>query len=79
MDLKSEVRKVMQRSTKALTVDQVAAGAAESLQQGIRTILNELVKDEELTSVHGGGGYQTHYHAPPFRRRERSGFATVNG
>lgn len=69
MDLRSEVLMVLQHSNIALTVDQVAQKVAERLHDDIRSILNELVKDETLRSVHGGGGYRSTYMSPPLTRR----------
>jgi hypothetical protein len=67
MDLKREVRTVMQHSKDALTVDQVANEVAEKIKGEIQSILNALVEDAELTSVHGGGSYPTYYHSPTRR------------
>jgi hypothetical protein len=69
MNLENEVRTVMRLSATALTVDQVTQEVAERLKDEIRSILNTLVKKDELKSVHGGGPYMTHYHVPPFERR----------
>ncbi len=69
MDLRSEVRTVMQHSKNALTVDQVANEVAQRIKREIRSVLNTLVKGGELTSVHGGGGYQTYYHSAAIKRR----------
>jgi hypothetical protein len=67
--LEHEVRAVMQQSAKALTVDQVSQEVAMRMKDDIRSVLHALVKNNELTSVHGGGGYSTHYHAPAIVRR----------
>ena len=69
MNLEGEVRAVMHESRNALTVDQVAQEVAERIKGEIRSILNALVEKRELTSVHGGGGYSTHYKAAPIKRR----------
>jgi hypothetical protein len=69
MDLEHEVRTIMRLSDIALTVDQITQEVAERLKDEIRSILNMLVKKDELKSVHGGGPYMTHYSASPFERR----------
>jgi hypothetical protein len=69
MNLENEVRTIMHQSKDALTVDQVAQELAERIKGEIRSILNALVKKQELESVHGGGGYSTVYKAAPIRRR----------
>ena len=63
MDLENEVREAMRQSANALTVDQVTPKVAENIKDEIRSILNALVKNEDLQSVRGGGGYQTCYKA----------------
>jgi hypothetical protein len=69
MNLEHEVRTVMRQSAKALTVDQVTQEVAERIKDEIRSILNTMDKNGELTSVHGGGGYSTYYKAPSIERR----------
>ena len=69
MNLRQEVLATMRQSKDALTVDQVTAEVAERVKHEVRSILNALVKEDELTSVHGGGGYATHYKAKLIRRR----------
>jgi isopentenyl phosphate kinase len=69
MNLEHEVRTVMRQSANALTVDQVTQEVAERIKSEIRSVLNTLVKNKELQSVHGGGSYSTHYKAPPIERR----------
>ena len=72
MNLEYEVRTVMRQSVKALTVDQVTQEVAERIKDEIRSILNTMAKDGELTSVRGGGRggyYKTGYKALPAERR----------
>jgi hypothetical protein len=69
MDLEHEVRAVMRQSAYALTVDQVTQEIAAPIKGEIRSILNTLAKNDELRSVHGGGGYSTVYKAPSVERR----------
>lgn len=69
MNLRQEVLATMQQSKDALTVDQVTAEVAERVKDEVRSILNALVKEEELISVHGGGSYPTYYKAKLIRRR----------
>ena len=72
MNLEHEVRTVMRQSAKALTVDQVTQEVAERIKDEIRSILNIMDKDGELTSVRGGGRggyYKTCYKALPVERR----------
>ncbi len=68
MNLESEVMLIMRQSENALTVDQVVEALAERMRIEVRSILNALVKKEQLESVHGGGGYGTHYKAVPIKR-----------
>jgi hypothetical protein len=69
MNLRKEVVAVMRQSKNALTVDQVTMEVAERVKDEVRSILNALFKEGELTSVHGGGGYSTHYKAKLIKRR----------
>jgi hypothetical protein len=69
VDLENEIRAVMCQNVNALTVDQVTQKVAERIKEEVRIILNGLVAKQELESVHGGGGYQTHYKAPPIKLR----------
>ncbi len=69
MNLEHEVRTVMRQSVNALTVDQVTQEVSEMIKDEIRSILNALVKNKELQSVPGGGGYAKNYKAPRIERR----------
>jgi Fe2+ or Zn2+ uptake regulation protein len=69
MNLRQEVLTVMRQSENALTVNQVTAEVAERMKDEVREILNALAEEDELSSVHGGGGYQTYYRAKVVRRR----------
>src|SRR6266404_7690461 len=51
MNLENEVRTVMRQSGNALTVDQVTQEVAERIKDEIRSILNTMAKDGELTSI----------------------------
>ena len=68
MNLRQEVLAVMRQSKNALTVDQVTVEVAERMKDEVRSILNALVIEEELSSVRGGGGYPTYYKAELRRR-----------
>jgi hypothetical protein len=71
-DLRFEVSEIIGEITSALTAHQVVTQLAQRFEPEVRVILNDLVKEGALTSVHGGGGYRTHYKAPPLapiRRR----------
>ncbi len=71
VDLEQVVWDVMFQSVgRSLTVEQVAQKVADYLQDDIRAVLNRLDKAGHLTSVHGGGGYQTVYRMPLIERRE---------
>lgn len=72
MNLRQEIQTVMQQSKNALTVDQISQEVAERMKKEVRSILNALVKEDALTSVHGGGGYSTYYKAKPIRRVRRA-------
>ena len=69
MNLENEVRTVMSQSADALTVDQVTREVAKRMEGEIRLILNNLFKNGELKSIHGGGSYPTFYKARPIKRR----------
>ena len=69
MDLAFHVQEVMDASTNALTVDEVSRGVADRLRAEIKAILNGFAKSGRVTTVHGGGGYQSVYKAAPLSRR----------
>jgi predicted transcriptional regulator len=68
MDLENHVRAIMRYSAKALTVSQVASELSKQIEEEVRAVLNRMLKNGELTSVHGGGSYQTCYRTPELRR-----------
>ncbi|MDN3274759.1 hypothetical protein QWJ07_10920 [Frankia sp. RB7] len=69
MNLEEKLRTIMRQSENALTVSQVAVELSKQMEDEVRLALNAMVKNGELQSVHGGGGYQTYYHVPPLQRR----------
>jgi hypothetical protein len=68
MNLEQEVRDVVCQSKTSLTVEDVTREIADRLPNEIRSILNALVKKEEMQYFPGGGGYEARYGAPPKRR-----------
>ncbi len=72
MNLEHEVRAIMHENPKALTVEQVTQEVADRIGGEVRSILNGLVKKDELNYLHAGGPHQARYMAPtpaPMKRR----------
>jgi predicted transcriptional regulator len=71
MNLENEILSIMSESTSALTVDQVTREVTNRISDEIRTILNGLVKKEQLNYLPAGGRHQARYMAPPRPSIER--------